>query len=203
MPASASKQGLLSRCIPVVHFSARQKGKAKEPGIDDDTIRDLARDLGDISKIRGEYDFAPGVLEVAQKWRDDDEPPLPTDPLMEEYNSRRFSHLIKMSMCYAAGRRNGLEIRMEDWESAQKLLFKTEENMPLILRRFSMSDAGKLADELVETVENSKRISVRKLKRIAIRTAKSMADVDKIIQVLVDSGAISRDDDLITPGTGL
>ena len=203
MPANASKQGLLSRIIPVVVLDEESETFVDEPGTDEEVVDSLARDLGQIANIAGQYRFTPDAKEMVSSWLKNGMEPMPSDPLMKEYNTRRYPHLQKMCMAYAAGRRDDLEIRVEDWESAQELLFETEARMPLILRRFSMSDVGKLADDLVEVVKNKRKISIRMLKRIAIRTAKSMNDVDRTIQVLIDSGALNRDGDLITSGTGL
>ncbi len=203
MPARAGKQGLLSRIIPVVEMAAASPMEIRTPKFDEELAKDLAHDLAQVAELKGEFTFSQAVDDVVIPWLANGLKPQPTDPTMKEYCGRRYSHLIKMSMCFAAGRRSSMVIELEDWESATEMLFKAEIAMPTVLRRFGMSDVGRLADDLVELVRDRKRMPMRVLKRLALRSSKNISDVDKTIEVLLSSGALKQDGDIVTLGVGL
>ena len=204
MPANAKDQGLLSRIIPVVKMDAPPTMEVRVDSFDMPTIEKLREDLGQIMEIKGPFWWSKECEEdLVKPWLEGGLKPLPTDAMMQEYNGRRFSHLIKMSMCFSAARRDSRVMTSEDWIDAQALLFAAEENMPLLFRRFSMSDAGKLADDLVEMVRRTGRMYHKTLQRTAIRTSRTCQDVDAIIATLIESGALIKQDDFILLGTGL
>ncbi len=121
----------------------------------------LREDLAQMMALKGEYVFEDGLAEHVQAWLDGGQHPCPSEPIMEYYNGRRYSNLIKMSMCIAAGRRNKLVITRADWDTATEMLFAIEKDMAKLFTRFLLSDVGKLADELVELINMKGRMPAR------------------------------------------
>ena len=203
MPPNAKEQGLLTRtiCVYEKEFTGHVLAKTAKPKLD--FMEDLRQDLGLIAGMKGEFTFEPDMQEHAQAGLDDGQKPRPTDPFMDDYNGRRYSQLLKTSMCYAAARRPDYVIKREDWDSACKILFATEVNMPDLFSKIGISDTGKLAEELVDVVRAKRQIPKRVLKRIALKKAKNIADVDNTINALISTGALKEDDAMISMGVGI
>ena len=197
MPPNAGDQGLLSRVIPVVYTGAQIAPERKTDDFNGETVEKLAEDLGQIAQITGEFKFDKAAAELIDKWLEEGSKPLPTEATMNDYNGRRLSHLFKMSMCFSAARDDKRVIEAQDWLNAQDLLFETEKYMPFLLRRFGMSEAGKLADGLVDFVKVSGgRVGKKAMRREAMRRAKSISDIEKTLDLLVESGTLELQDDL-------
>lgn len=200
MPANATEQGLLSRIIPVFHVGDPPRITTKTDGTDSEVIEELASDLGQIATINGPFVWEPGLEEdVIQPWIDRGMEPRPTDPMMQEYCSRRFSHLIKMSMSISASRRPTRVITADDWATALTMLATAEDNMPFLLRRFGMSDAGRFMDDLHEFLrkQEGKFVKLSVLRREAMRTAKNLSEVESAIKNLLESKLVEVEGELV------
>ncbi len=124
--------------------------------------------------------------------------PRPTDIMMQEYCSRRLSHLTKMCMAISASRRSTRLITHDDVTTAQEMLFEAERGMPLLLRRFGMSDAGRFMDTLLEFAQKKKDyFKMSLLRREATRTASKLGDVEPAITNLLDCGLLVQEGDLV------
>lgn len=202
MPANAADQGLLSRIIPVVQMDAPNVMEIKVDQFDKELVDVLSTDLGKIAALRGEFVFSKECAEeLVKPWLAGGQEPRPTDPMMKEYAGRRFSHLLKTSMCFSAGRRDTKVIEAGDWIDATTLLFETEQYMPRMLRRFGMSDNGKLADDLVEFVRrSSKPVTAHQLSRTAMRMAKSFGDLGAVVDILIENGTLKDTKGVLTVG---
>ena len=75
--------------------------------------------------------------------------------------------------------------------------------MPDLFSKIGISDTGKLAEELVDVVRAKRQIPKRVLKRIALKKAKNIADVDNTINALISTGALKEDDAMISMGVGI
>lgn len=204
LPRHADKQGLLSRVIPVYIPGNEHIQPLEERRVDADTIDQLASHLGSIAiENRGVYKVAPAAAEIIERWRAYALPELEkAEPCMKNFMSRRLSHMLKISMCYAAGRRKALVIEPEDWNSAWAILKETEKTMPLVLRRFAMSEAGRYAEDVKNYVKNRgpRGLGYNSLVSWAMNSAKSMSDARQTIELLIESGVLLREDDLVTFG---
>jgi len=201
MPANATEQGLLSRILPINYTGSKPPSQTRGLGYSDEDVERLAEDLGQISALVGPFDWAPGVEEnLVQPWLDAGCPPTPTDPMMKEYNARRFSHLIKICMGISAARRSDRLITADDWNSACEMLFEAETFMPALLRRFGMTDAGKFADDLLDfgrtNANKDGYIKASLIKREAIRLARNLSEIDTAIQMLTASKQLVQEGDL-------
>lgn len=194
MPASISNQGLLSRILPIYVPSRIGSDKIRvDVQRNKERLERLTLDLADIAKLSGEFKFSEDAALNAQAWLDNKCLPVLNDPMLQEYNGRRFSHLIKLSMALSASRRSTMIIELEDWLRAQSMLFDAERRMPLLLRRFGMSDSGRFFDDLLEFVRrNDGEVTMKELRKESQRLSKYVKDVEQGIQVLVDSGQLTK-----------
>ena len=201
LPKNADEQGLLSRLLPVYYEGARKPAQREIEGCDADTAEWLRMDLGRIASIYGQYRFSDEANVLFDEWIAAGEPPLPSDPSMEEFNTRRWAHRIKIAMCVAASRHSGLVIEADDWNTAHAMVTEIEHKMPRLLRRFSMGDAGKFADQLLEFMEDNaptirgvRQMRSSRLKQEALRLCKTSQDVDRTLQLMIDAGYIEDRD---------
>lgn len=93
----------------------------------------LAPDLERIHNISGEYTFAPEVEKTFQAWIDTGMHPKPTDGRLAEYIPRRWLHLSKLCMIYAAAESSSLTIEISHYEKAKTALLEAEAVMPKAL----------------------------------------------------------------------
>lgn len=196
MPADAAEQGLLSRIIPVWGEHTGVDDSVATERYDETVIHRLKQDLGEIAGLYGEFRWEPGLAEeVVKPWRAAGEPPRPEDAMMQEYNTRRYSHLRKMCMAISAARRDNLIITRDDWDTATAMLFEVEKSMPKVLRRFGMSDSGKFLDDIQRFVRDKGPVSARVLRREAARISKNPGDVTNIIDLMTSTGMIYQESD--------
>ena len=92
-------------------------------------------------------------------------------------------------------------ITRSDWQTALDWLVEVEQTMPLILKRFSMSETGRYADRLVDYIKETGKhtplgimIRVSHLKREALRLCKTSSEVDTVLELLVSSGYLEREE---------
>ena len=198
MPKNATKQGLLSRMILVYFEGAKIPNKTRTKGRTRQEVEWLARDLGRIGNIEGEFDWESRSFELnVQEWLNAGAPPALDDvlPGAEEYNGRRFAHLVKIAICLSASKRADRVIRESDWEEAKEWLFEVEAFLPALLQRFAFGEAGLMADELIEFIRKSGGV-VRssRLKQEALRRTHNSGEVDAILKTMEDSGLIVKEE---------
>lgn len=194
MPANAAEQGLLSRIIPV-YYTGKSMGEVihVENRADERFCDMLATDLAEIAEMHGEFAFSEEAAAAAQKWLDGGKLPAITEPMMYEYDGRRFSHLLKLCMVFSAARRRNKVIELRDWESAQELLFEAEANMPALLKRFGMSMGGKFLDDIEEFVaRKGGEVSQQELTTEARRLCKNLGDIKAGIDLLKETGRVTE-----------
>ena len=191
MPANANEQGLLSRIIPV-YFEGHMDSSShllKTDGVQPRHIEHLRHDLGQIAQICGPYRWDKAASEAAVAWLKAGQPPKIDNIMMVEYSGRRFSHLMKMCLSIAASKRDEKIILLQDWEAALNMLVEAEQSMPHIMRRFGMSDSGRLVDDLESfIIRRGGRVSLVSLKSEAVRISKSVSEVDHLLSMLVETG---------------
>lgn len=194
MPANAAEQGLLSRILPV-YFTGKPSSEniRVENKADARRMEILANDLADISMLHGEFVFSEEGGQAAQEWLDGGKLPKITEPMMAEYDGRRFSHMLKLSMILSAARRRTKIIELRDWQDAQAMIFEVEENMPKLLRRFGMAAGGKFLEDIEEYIERKNgTVSHADLNKEARRLCKNLGDIKQGIDLLVETGRLKE-----------
>lgn len=192
LPEDAMEQGLLSRIIPVHYSGDKAKRKSYYKPHNPTYIEQLRTDLATISRIKGEFKWEKGLGAEVDKWMDEGMQPQVEEPSMEGYNERRFSHLVKVAICFSAAKSNSRIISREDLNEARSLLEITEKHMPTALENFGMSRTGKLAEELALTVRmwydsKNKPMPINVFKMQALKKVSSPAEVPAFVESMIES----------------
>jgi hypothetical protein len=140
-PHEAMGGGITSRIIFVVE---EKKGQiVPNPNLrmpDQDLKKELIHDLELVKGLSGEYHFNEDALLAYERWYMKTEKKAQADkfaildPAFAGYESRRATHVKKMSMALAAGRHDEMFITLADFEDALAMLVKVEEKMPIAFK---------------------------------------------------------------------
>lgn len=202
MPENAQEQGLLSRIIPVYYTGERPLQDLWYGECSKSKLDLLREDLGAIAMMRGNFDFdCIQTMEFVRADIQSDIKPIPTDPKMKEYNSRRHAHLLKIAMCVAAAKHNELVITKEDWLEARAYLLEAEKFMPKVLASFGVRDAGQTTDKFYNHVRdycrlnNKSFIPVTAAKRFILSIVRHPSEINNVIDAAISAGTIMWADD--------
>jgi hypothetical protein len=111
--------------------------------------------------------------------------PIPTHSRLQNYNTRRVLHVMKLAMVSAVSRGNDLCIRLADAQRAQDWLLEAELRMPDIFREMAGTSDKAIIDDLHDFAW---RIYARTQKPIheslVIRFLSGKVPSDKVLRVL-------------------
>lgn len=98
---------------------------------EDKILRDLLfNDLQYINLMVGEFTKTEGFLRAWEKWYGSLDESIFNDSRLDSYESRRPTHLLKLSLIHSASRHDcRMEVTEEDFYRSLELLEKTERNM--------------------------------------------------------------------------
>ncbi len=151
LPANAFGMGFTSRIIMVYSSEAAAQrlsvfGETKSDRAKEDAVIESAKVIknktGDFTITAEARDFIE--TNNAMEWA-----PVPKNPKLQHYNSRRLVHILKTAMCYCASRMGKLEINLADVGMAFKLLLETEAVMPQIFADMITSGVAELNMEFL------------------------------------------------------
>lgn len=95
---------------------------------------ELYKSLAKISEAQGLITWTPGAAAMFNAWKADGFAPVPSDPMLKGYNSRRAMHVAKIAMlCAMSTHPKHLKIETDDLERAMGILFEAEIDMPKCL----------------------------------------------------------------------
>lgn len=190
MPDVAWDQGLTSRVI-MVFSDERPMGD-----IFADTARrlpaDMVTDLKVINHLCGQFTYEDGYKTAVNNWRALGQQPSPNHPKLTHYNSRRLTHLLKLSMVSAVDRGNKLHLTTTDFNRAMGWLHQAEDFMPDIFKAGAVGADSRAIDEIHHYIiasDRGKGVS----ETIIINFARGLIpihSVGRVIQVLSDAGLI-------------
>lgn len=159
LPQEAVGGGWTSRVVFVVET---KKGKIiGDPEINpvDKKLEDaLKRDLQEIHKLIGEFQFTPDARQAYVEWYENaeqqaDQGFLPVaDAKFEGYASRRATHIKKLGMCLSASRGSDLLINKEDFQRSLKLLEVTEKKMSNAFKGMGRSDLADITEKVLSFI---------------------------------------------------
>lgn len=152
LPVTADGHGFLSRFI-LVHGDENYK-KVVWPSLPDgDLIMSLKATLAFINtSLQGACEISKAAKKHAESLYGIELGI--TDPRFAHYKSRRFMHLLKLSLALAASRKS-LTIELDDITTAHTLLALTEKGMPDALGQFGMSPLSKVKQGILEYLRAS------------------------------------------------
>ena len=104
------------------------------------------------------------------------------------YHERRYTHLIKLAMCLAAGRESHTIVR-DDYDEAHRILRATERGMPDALGEFGMNALASLKQSILEFMRDSMAMPVEELRAHFHRDARS-SEFTEVVTDLIRAGQL-------------
>lgn len=114
--------------------------------VDNEYEKALVSDLKEINKLKGRFTWAEDSRKEMADWFSRGMPPIPGDPRMQHYCTRRHVHACKLCMIISAARRDDMEITMGDLEAARDMLLEAEAAMPKAIQGIG---ANPIRDQMV------------------------------------------------------
>jgi hypothetical protein len=176
-------QGLMSRVImiysaerPLIDvFNTPLKGKPVN----------LIHDLKMIFKLEGKFQHTKAFEEATWNWKQLGLDPVPDHPKLKHYCTRRFAHLLKLSMIASIDRTNEMVLDVQDFNKAFGWLIEAEANMPLIFEVGSVSPDSRVMDEVAHWVGKHRKGVSEHLVVNYIRERVPGYSVDAIMKTLI------------------
>lgn len=107
----------------------------------------LVTDIKSIAKLYGKLDWDEGSVAAIKGWNAAGLAPVPEQPKLLHYNSRRLAHLIKLCIVACAARGNRRQIWLEDYQTALGWLLEAESTMPDIFANMGVGGDSKAIDD--------------------------------------------------------
>lgn len=170
MPTAAAGQGFLSRVILV--YGARKYKQIPRPPSFDPALKDsIEGTLNDIyNGLDGGFEETPEARNYSESLYD--HALEISDSRFGYYHERRYTHLIKLAMCLAAGRTSH-QIELGDYNEAHRILRATERGMPDALGEFGMNPLAALKQQILEFMRDSIAMPVDELRAHFHRDARA------------------------------
>lgn len=194
LPETAWEQGFTSRCVMI--YSSKSNAEAidvfDEANVTKKMPEDMIHDLKLINNMVGQFGWTKDYSSAMHNWKSLGYPPVPKHPKLEHYNSRRFSHLIKLSMVASIDRGNDLILGKEDFNRAMGWLLEAELNMPGIFQTGAGNNDSQALLQIKHFVEVAGSKGV--MEHMVMRYAKDFLPLYSIkpaIETLLATGEIS------------
>lgn len=190
MPEFAWEQGLTSRMLLIYGDEQPVIDVFNTPFRELDA--DLIHDLKLINGLIGQFGWTEEYARAMHNWKLLKQPPVPRHPKLAHYNSRRFAHLIKLSMIASICRSNELMLIKEDFNKAMGWLLEAEQYMPGIFASGGGSAESAALDEIAHFVASAGEdgVNEHQITRFAKAQGLPMYAIMRTIEILVGSGMI-------------
>jgi hypothetical protein len=198
MPPGAWDQGFISRTILV--YSGERK--VTDVFADDQAYKDCHDDLiagfKAISTLQGRVVFEPTAAEIIREWHKAGGPPIPGNPKLAHYLTRRTAHVLKLCMVMMASRSpRHLVITDLDVRLAIGTLTEAEAAMQDIFLVQGNSDDSRVQDDAFTFVLTTwaKRAKAPVAESDLVNFLRSRVpsyNVMKMIELMIRSGAIEQ-----------
>lgn len=187
LPPQVSGQGFLSRIMLV--YGARKYKAVPRP---------MPPDLDRVAKVKetlnnAYYQIAGGFEETTESRAYSEELYHYNldinDSRFGYYNERRYTHLIKLSMCLAAARGDRVIVK-DDYQEAHRILRATERGMPDALGEFGLNPQAMLKQEILEQLRaNQGPLTFSQVIAMFHRDAKS-SEIAEVLNDLIRVGQV-------------
>jgi hypothetical protein len=114
---------------------------------------DLIHDIKIIWTLFGPFAFSSAFAKAMNDWKTLGQIPVPTHPKLVHYNSRRFAHMLKLSMIASVDRSNELKLDVQDFNKAMGWLLEAENLMQSIFEIGSVAPDSRVMDEVVHFIK--------------------------------------------------
>jgi hypothetical protein len=199
LPEGAWDQGFTSRTIFIYCGTTVDTPIFFEESIPNNNHNELFHnsliaDIKSISQLYGKFDWDAGSVDAITKWNAGGLCPVPEQPKLQHYNSRRLAHLIKLCIVAAASRGNGKQIWLEDYQTALDWLLEAESTMPDIFANMGVGGDRKAIDDTwfyVYTTFKKSGVPVFENAVYAyLRDRVASHNIPRVIEVMVRSGML-------------
>ena len=187
LPEHAWEQGFTSRVMliysgdrPIIDvFNTPFRDKPKE----------MIHDLKIIAAMVGGFAWTEEYARAMHNWKLVGYDPVPDHPKLEHYNSRRFAHLLKLSMVSAVDRGNQLQLTVEDFNRSMGWLLEAEAFMPEIFKGGGGADS-KAMDEIRHFVSRFPQGAVEHQVVNFARERVPAHSVLRVLEIMLRSGQL-------------
>lgn len=185
LPEHVWDQGLMARTILIYgddqeiqedYFAAAVKPS-----------EDLLHDLKAIFTLCGQFELGDDFRNAFNDWRRRDFIPKPSHPRLEDYNTRRGTQVLKLSMVSCADRGETLRISLHDFERAKGWLLEAEGQMGKIFGSQVHAD-GRMVDDILHEI-GGREVAENTLMR-AISKAVGYKSAKQLFQFMSETGMI-------------
>lgn len=145
------EQGLMSRVIMIFASDRPLIDVFNVPKSAKPT--DLIHDIKIIYSLMGQFKPTPDFAKAMQHWKLLGFTPTPDHPKLVHYATRRFAHLLKLTMVASVDRTDSLVLDVADFNRAMGWLLEAERYMPLIFQVGSIAPDSRVMDEVVHFIK--------------------------------------------------
>lgn len=188
IPETAWEQGFTSRVILIFSDKTEQQLINVFDTPERPIPKDMVHDLDIISKLYGQFGWDKEWAVAMHNWREagmevDGFKP-PSHPKLRHYCSRRFAHMIKLSMISSVDRSNRLILDKEDFNRAMRWLIEAELRMGKIFERGTPGKDSEAIDEILHFVQAMGTASEAQIISFARKRVQYATNIPKLIQVM-------------------
>ena len=190
LPEEAIGGGFTSRFVVVPGFEKYKHVPIPTEG-DPEIYADLVSDLARISRINGEFFFAPGAQEKYEAWYMTIEGKVKAtqDERMHAYLERMHIIALKVSMALSIAESDELLITPENMTAAIGMAEIILREAPKAFGALGRSTMGVITDEVRRHVKVLRKVSFGELLKINYRNTNRM-ELKEVIRNLVDMGQV-------------
>jgi len=146
LPAAAQGQGFMSRLL-FVYAAGKEKSVPRPKPFNKKLEAEIGKTLSRINlELEGAFDETEEAYNFSIELYE--RKTITDDPRFVYYNERRYAHLLKLAMAFAAMNVRQT-IEKSDYIQAEKLLTYTEAYMPDALGEFGMSSLSQIKDKIL------------------------------------------------------
>lgn len=145
------EQGLMSRVIMIYSSERPLIDVFNTPPVPKPV--DLIHDIKIINTLMGEFSYTPDFAKAMHNWKILKLVPVPEHPKLTHYNTRRWAHLLKLTMISSIDRSNDLILEVQDFNRAMTWLIEAESYMHLIFQVGSIAPDSRIMDEVIHFIK--------------------------------------------------
>lgn len=150
LPEQAWGMGFTSRLIMVYSAQNIRPNLFDVKPVNEGLKRKMADDIKVLTQLFGKMSFNAESRDHVEEWAQAGLPPIPTHGRLQNYNTRRILHFIKLCIISSIARSSDLVITMEDVSRAKHWLLDAEDRMPDIFRDM----AGKSDNQVIQDLHD-------------------------------------------------
>lgn len=179
------EQGLMSRVIMVYAAERPLIDVFNTPPMPKPV--NLIHDIKIINTLMGQFDYTDDFAKAMHNWKLLKQIPIPDHPKLVHYNTRRWAHLLKLTMISSVDRSNKLLLEVEDFNRAMGWLLEAEAQMHYVFKVGSVAPDSRVMDEVVHFIQHHKGPVSEHLVINFLRERTSSMSVKPMLETMVSS----------------